>query len=233
MKKLMFWLSLSSLSVTAFAQNQDQPYRLKVVSNEINTIDSHLNIELRIYADAEVKLNHEVRLQSTQELKLKDHDPGKAYGKIKEYLEAGDSTTISLTINYDRKELPHTHQNIRLLLKGLKPGIPSAESWAFIYFTPYKTIEIWNHDDFGKLKRAWNTAQPEELPIERVFISRKNVPASNLSDVDFINPNVPKSYKTIPGLDYAIPMYFMEEDGRATKDKLPSVRTASYFSLDQ
>lgn len=237
MKKLMFWLALTSLPIAAFAQNQNQPFRIKVVSTEINTIDSRLNIDLRIYADADVKLNHEVHLQSTQGLRLKDHDPEKVYGKIKEYLEPGDSTMISITINYNKKKLPHTHQDIRLLLKGLKPGITSAESWAFIYFTPYKTIEIWNQDDFSKLKRAWNTAQPEELSTERVFISRKNIPASDLSDADFINPNVPKSYKSIPGLDYAIPMQFIDENDDSqnslANDKLPLIRTTTYFTLDQ
>src|SRR6478672_5377904 len=106
MKKIIIWLALTSLSVAAFAQNQDQPFRLKVVSNEINTIDSRMSIELRIYADADVKLNHELHLQSTPGLQLKDHDPEKVYGKIKEYLEASDSTTIFLTINYDKKKLP-------------------------------------------------------------------------------------------------------------------------------
>jgi hypothetical protein len=237
MKKFIFWLTLSSLPVAAFAQNQDQPYRLKVVSKEINTIDSRMNIDLRIYADADVKLNHEVYLQTTPELRLKDHDPEKAYGKIKEYLEAGDSTTISITINYNKKKIPHHHQDVRLLLKSLKPGNFPAEAWAFIYYTQYKTIEIWNHDYFGKVKRSWNAAQSEESPTERVFINRKKIPASDLSDADFNDPNVPKSYKTIPGLDYAIPMHYFEEDGRAenspAKDNRHFIWTTYYFTMDQ
>src|SRR5688572_17306482 len=126
MKKFIAWLVLSTISIAAFAQKQEQPFRLKVLSNEINKVNSRLNMELRIYADGEVKLNHEVHLQATEGLQLKDHTPDKAYGKIKEYLEAGDSTTISLTIYYDRKNLPHNHQDIRLILKSLKPDLASA-----------------------------------------------------------------------------------------------------------
>lgn len=237
MKKFIIWLVLSTISLAAFAQKQEQPFRLKVVSNEINTINSHLKIELCIYADAEVKLNHEVHLQATEGLQLKDHAPDKAYGKIKEYLEAGDSTTISLILNYNKKKLPHNHQDIRLILKSLKPDFASAETWAFIYFTPYKTVETWGQDDFTELKRSWNTTPASKLPTEQVFINRKNIPASDLSDADHTDPNVAKSYITIAGLDYAIPMHFIEDEGSLenlpVRDKQNATKTASYFSLEQ
>ena len=91
MKKFIFWLAFLYLPAVAFAQNPNQPIRLKIVSTEINRINGLLDINLRIYADADVKLNHEIRLQSTQGLQLKDYTPEKVYGKVKEYLEAGDS----------------------------------------------------------------------------------------------------------------------------------------------
>jgi hypothetical protein len=79
-----------------------------------------------------------------------------------------------------------------------------------VYFTPWNTIEIWNESDFEDLQRVWFSQANNH--DERIFIHKDSLPVSDLTDAEFFNDSIPKSYYSPQGLGYMIPVHYIEDD---------------------
>jgi len=82
-----------------------------------------------------------------------------------------------------------------------------------VYFTPYRTTEIWSIEDYGLLNRVWHTHQ-SEIDTQRIFIHKAQIPKSD----------IPKDYQVkelweedrrlvfVKGLAYSIPLLAIHPD---------------------
>lgn len=188
-----------------FAQTHSAPdpdLFLDVRSYEIQKLNGSLAIPVKITAITNLNL-------AGMELGLMLSDPkseGKPVTKAlpKQVLEAGSSVMVTINLPYNVKNLPFHHQRLRLGVRSAGEAHWHAIAHAYVYFTPYGTAELWNATDFDNLKRVWISRIDQGG--KRRPISRKEIPASDLTDEEWLDDNFPKEYLFPEGLAYGIPV---------------------------
>ncbi len=228
------WKTYTILAIVLFLENivmasQPVPLTARVVSREVNNVTGKLRITL------EVAVQDSIYFRDTRfkDNSPDGHPIFSSLGvppfvKYKLYTRQ-DTFRLSYDFNYDKNHLPYypvplaislevfTTGNVKVITPPKNPhptrddefeGEPMVvEAMARIYFTPYKTIEVWSEIDFQNLKRAW--LDPEETVPQRVEIPRDSIPLSNLGD-DIDTEAQPWKDEWnmvfVPGLPYSIPM---------------------------
>jgi hypothetical protein len=79
-----------------------------------------------------------------------------------------DSIEGTLEFIYNPNYLPHSFRSVFFVIKD-SAGEVMSQTMAYIYFTTYGTIEVWNEYDFDALKRSWDS--PEQGFIYRSVTS--------------------------------------------------------------
>jgi hypothetical protein len=112
----------------------------------------------------------------------------------------GYTGTFTLSFSYNTAIIPDELQNIDIEIAIGSEGLILPVSF---YFTPYNSVEVWSEESLEVLLRPWS--------YDAGFYSRKSVdisdiPASNLTTAHLIDPDYPKSYYSVEGLGYTIPV---------------------------
>ncbi len=118
----------------------------------------------------------------------------------------GDSFNLSLSFSYNSDYIPFSYRALKFEVLHQSDTSLAERLKAFIYFTPYNTLEIWNYDDFLDLKRSWESPEDGLLTEYRDTIHPDSIPESNLTDEDFMNDSFQYQYFSLPGLAYSILM---------------------------
>ncbi len=138
----------------------------------------------------------------------------------------GDSLEVDLDVVLVSSEKPFYPEEIEIkqkVLRGnilnlsLEPTIISTKG--MFYFTPYKTLEIWNISDFNNLKRRWlNEFDSPDTSVSQ--ISKDDIPVSNIPDnygeyletLPFDDRERELHEVYVPGLAYAVLMKALPQD---------------------
>lgn len=235
--KKVFLLLLTCWLWTGATFAQDTPtggsvLSVRPVSTEVTTVNGSLTFALVI------KSYRTADLQATISLEPDAHFAGATTGVVSGLwgpVAAGDSVVQNLTLTYDQTQLPHNLQPVDIRLTDTNSGETIGLASYYIYFTPYGTIECWNQDDFENLRRIWNEGDFAGSTPDRVPVVRSEIPVSDLTDEEWADSDFPKSYISVAGLGYIIPMrHITEEDedglGRGTgkNDGKSADRTANF-----
>ena len=135
---------------------------------------------------------------------------------------------FTLIVSYPKTNLPFFPKEISCAIKVESVSDSAVAQTIFvegrIYFTPYKTVEIWSAADFHNSKRVWLT-ENSAINKTRIYIPKNSIPKTN----------IPKNYsmqalweddytlKRVEGLAYSIPMLAIHPDSIAkyNNDDLP------------
>jgi hypothetical protein len=207
MKKITFLFFLYSISGFSQADSLvnpiDLPLSLNIISQEVPNLTGKLSLKFELRAFDKIILNHiiKVEINSNSLLSCSQIQPASVF-----CTQANKGQTIKkeISIFYGRNKIPFYYQKIKLLLVDAVTKRTVTTENAYLYFTPYNTVEIWNSDDFESQKRVWNT--PDANPPQRMFIQKNKIPVSNLTNAELADENVPKSYISPEGLAYSIPI---------------------------
>ncbi len=221
MKKSILFSLLLTIAVVGKAQLDSAAftgsYILKIKSQEATlsssnsaTVDAQIIFYDTTYWDYTVKLEHEVYGYDRpwQGVLTKTSTDWWSSGSITAPTEgfyyAGDTLNISMNFSYNPNFLPYSFRSLKFNVESAAGELVSLEK-AFIYFTPYNTLETWNYDDFLDLKRTWDSPEDGLLTTYRAsYIHPDSIPQSNLTDEDFANDSFEYQYFSLPGLGYSV-----------------------------
>lgn len=98
----------------------------------------------------------------------------------------GDSLNFTYTLLADTNHLSYYSQKVAfsqaILLKDGRKDVVQWNAW--IYFTPWRTIEIWNEMDYYGGGRSWKIAHPDSTEPTRVYFDKSLVPISTYQEPD-------------------------------------------------
>ncbi|HEX8329556.1 MAG TPA: LamG domain-containing protein [Hymenobacter sp.] len=77
----------------------------------------------------------------------------------------------------------------------------------YVYFTPYGSAEIWDIEDYGRLRRSWLVGDEATAPV-RLSVARSAVPASNIGPTEEAGPQDYIGMRFVEGLAYAVPIRY-------------------------
>tara|TARA_B110000090_G_scaffold129686_1_gene143160 strand:- start:174 stop:956 length:783 start_codon:yes stop_codon:yes gene_type:complete len=92
----------------------------------------------------------------------------------------GDSLNFIFTLQADTNALSFYAQKLTFSQSIiLQNGNKEVIQWnAWVYFTPWRTIEIWNEQDYYGGTRSWKIAHPDSAEPMRVYFSKSMLPTS-------------------------------------------------------
>ncbi len=153
-----------------------------------------------------VELDHEFELVLDQRCHLIINTSSIKGTKLVKKLTKGNTFKQKIDIQYNTSQIPYFYQKLNLKLRNPTTGQVASSTPIYVFFTPHNTVEVWNDLDFENTKRIWD--DPEVNPtVQKIYIKKQNIPQSNLSDADFHNSEMEKSYVSMEGLAYSIPVY--------------------------
>ncbi len=121
-------------------------------------------------------------------------------------MDSGDVITRAYEFSFDTLNLPFYPKEIQIL--SLDTNIPSDArrlASAFIHFTPWNTIEIFDFHDFLNSKRLWLEGV-DSLAPSRFYIDKNSLPVSDLPESLSENDSSKVYSWRLNGLAYSIPM---------------------------
>lgn len=211
----------------SFCQRSIQPVQGLILSEEIGVLDGifQLHFDIDVITDSmnitepiDIQLPIDAGVPILQNIQL----PNLVGTYHKE-----DRISETIPISYNSVDLPYYPQAVQInipynnLLNGEEKIL---NLYAYIYFTPYNTIEIWNPADFYGQRRVW--IEPYGVIPERRYIPRDSIPTSNLPlHLDSLHVwEEDWNYELIEGLAYAIPFRRLnyEEDDEGNKSNQKS-----------
>jgi len=107
----------------------------------------------------------------------------------------GDSVKKTYFLSYDTADLPFYPQEIKIQEQVIPLdsagvdsfGIEMVTAGGHIYFTPYRSAEVWNNRDFHELPRIWKEQKPRQPAPQRVYIPDNAIPESDIRDTFVID----------------------------------------------
>ncbi|RFP64710.1 hypothetical protein D0N36_12465 [Hymenobacter lapidiphilus] len=158
-------------------------------------------------------------------LPLRNNTAARSYAVFNQYVEPGDTLRSTITVEYDVNRIPFALE--KLLVRLVNPaGDLVASAPAFVFFTPYQTVEVWNRTDLDNLNRVWDVPNTGVAPTRR-YVSERDIPLSDLTDDELADPDVPKKLKSIVGLAYSIPMKDVGQDSEEGEAELEDLEGIS------
>ncbi len=176
---------------------------MKVISQEINTINGSALIRIRLYADTNLTWKSPLTITKPNNWTI-----SKITYPSKTTLLKKDSVDFTVIINYPTANIPFFPKDISFSINTLLGTVNQNQlAKGKVFFTPYNTVEIWNVSDFFGLNRIW--IQPGSVKDTlRRFITKSSIPASNILPTDNISEDWQDDFqwKSFPGLAYMIKM---------------------------
>jgi len=211
-------------------ENNNLPILILATSYENNNLDGVLDIEVKLYFgdtlnmdSTTLRIDNPGIREILQDIPNNSTNSKKWLGLSQAYTQLsgtylpGDSAKFTLQVRYNKKELPFHPQILDIFINNEYCSPTSyTQGKVYVYFTPYNTVEVWNDIDFNGLKRIWQfegclfdkTAINSIKPL-RKFVSKDSIPESNLSNDEFENEEISKTYYSVDGLAYSIPVRFV------------------------
>lgn len=122
------------------------------------------------------------------------------------------NVTRSITFEYDEGDLSFYPQKFSVIYGPSDINPTHLKAAAYVYFTPYETIELWSYYDFVHLNRNWYI--PESPEPSRVYVDPITIPASNIPSNFAPTEDWEEDFQfvDVPGLAYSIPMLAIHPD---------------------
>jgi len=98
----------------------------------------------------------------------------------------GDSIGNDYTISYPTTSLPYFAQEIKIVqyYKDYQTGDTSTSTIHFwVFFTPWNTVEIWDHYDYYTIGRVWKSPT-DSVDTTRIFIAKSSLPNNTYDEND-------------------------------------------------
>ena len=227
MKKSLFLLLFIFISFFySYSINHD--LKIDINSKEINKVDGKLSFELILKSFENVKLSHYLEVKSTSELQLIGNCKGKSFVHFNQNVYSGHLIKKQIQIYYNSQKIPFSYQVLKVFVKNETNHEIVASCNMYIYITPYNTVEIWNELDFENLKRLWRNSSANQV---RKYVSKSQIPVSDLTNTEWDNDTLQISYITVEGLAYKVPVKFKnlspdEEDNVVPAEELSNLQNA-------
>lgn len=182
-------------------------YSTSVISTETGSLTGSLNYLLKIEAFDSVWID-----SLTIDSNFFFWDSAGLSAPI--FLDSGDTVSLRIFLKYDTNALPYYYRliNHRLFSHNSRISMSHQLAYAFVYFTPYNTCEIWDQQDFDELPRKWEI--PKVPEPARVYIHRDSIPISDRPPLDSLKEDWETDFQVIryAGLPYAIEMKAIPPD---------------------
>ncbi len=185
MKKLKMILAIVFLYLNTFSRAQDCgiSYSSDVLTFEVPQFQNSFEVDVWLnYADS-IKLLGAPWLDSNAWFTLSSFtqpDTTLWYDT--------DSINFSFELLTDTNNLSFYAQKLTFNQKVITDhGSENIIQWnAWIYFTPWRTVEIWNESEYYGSGRSWKIANPDSSEPTRVYFSKSFLPTSTYSAPDSI-----------------------------------------------
>ncbi|GAA4392541.1 hypothetical protein GCM10023186_43170 [Hymenobacter koreensis] len=191
--------------VSGGVKAQGTAVALSVVSRETAGRTGELVVEALLLVGSNGVADYRLQLEPSPGLHLLNHWEGRSYAEMDQQVQAGDTIRLAFAVAYNPANVPHYLE--RLQLRAVRPdGTVATRGTAFVYFTPYNTVEVWSSHGLDQLNRVWDAPDYTWTPPPPEEIKPGNVPVCNLTEAELADENVPKKMKSVPGLAYAVPV---------------------------
>ncbi|MCB0737198.1 MAG: hypothetical protein KDC92_06775, partial [Bacteroidetes bacterium] len=232
MKRAILW-ALPCLFLTIKMVNAQPNHHhhnmlgIKVQSQEQNNWVNALNINLQLMVHDTITFTDSACISN----------PGFGYSfttfnlKDSTYLP-GDTVSTTITLNFDTTYVPESYLKISLKQAYSHFGDSTKSKTQFvIYFTPWRTIEVWNSNDFASLNRVWTESTDTST---KVFIYKDSVPASDIPDTFVVQYDWQDHFYDvfIDGLPYSIPMMAIHPDSLTQADTNKANKKPTLFRFN-
>jgi hypothetical protein len=96
-----------------------------------------------------------------------------------------DSLIFSFSLSTDTSETSYYPQEIKFYQKYISANSGfdtfTIEFKSYVYFTPWRKVEIWSAGDFNRIGREWTLNPFNENEPTKVFFSQSLVPTCNIN----------------------------------------------------
>ena len=146
-------------------------------------------------------------------------------------LYTGCDTLIKpITIDFDTTALPYSYTKVNIAISYKIHGHEHLSSTdIYLYFTPWRTVEVWNRSDFAQLKRVWehNSSNTTAKP----YINVGQLPATNIpTGYEILEDWQETQYEeTLEGLAFGVPMLAIHPDSLTKDDSTASNKKAPIY----
>lgn len=225
----LFFLLLSTIAEAQFPPTDTisahglEKTAMTVFSFEDTDWDETTSIPLSIQCNATARFKGYIKITDNSWFGISGSDSI----AVDTTLSPGDSIALHYNFTYDTTNLPFYAKEIVIefvpdtaVIDSLEPERMKMKVMQF--FTPYRTLEIWNEVDFNSLQRIWFHGE-ENASVQWSYMHRDSIPVSDIPS-DTVIPDssvfeyMPK-YKS--GLAYIVPMM-------PTAEFLQSLTTAAH-----
>lgn len=217
---LCMWagILLAQVPATPYS-NSSQPLIFTVASFEAPDWQQPLQIEVEMLVGDSLVLKDSLYHDSIapgfscQGFDLNDS----AYG-------AGDTIRQTISIAFDTTSLPTSYVELWLSQDFEHEGHrEDAVGRIYLYFTPWRSIEVWNQGDFGALNRVW---MQEQGAGTFPYVAQSQVPGSNIPTGFVVQEDWQENFYDVfvEGLGYSIPMMAIHPDSLTAADSLSAYK---------
>lgn len=140
-----------------------------------------------------------------------------------------DTLTKPITIGFDTTSLPYSYVKVNIALYYTQHGHRHlTSSDIYLYFTPWRTVEVWNYTDFAALPRLW---EGMTQTATRPYINPANVPGTNIPTNYEITEDWQERQPAtwMDGLAYGIPQRALHPDSITNNDSTAANKKVTIF----
>ncbi len=175
MKHWYYTLIACLLALTSQAQSAQ--FGLTVVSQQTGAPNGQLSFQLLAVAQEAGPAAYSVQLESPT-FALGSNPAARSAALIAPSVRLGDTVRTTVAVQYDLNRLPFSLEKMEVKLVDPAGNLVGTAP-AFVFFTPYNTVELWNRTDLDKLNRVWDVPNSGSVPA-RQYVNPSTIPASDL-----------------------------------------------------
>ena len=180
---------------------EENRFLLHVDSKEVPVSGSSFDLELKVISQFDQTWNENVFVTAPTNFSIQNTSAQARLSSTTSVVK-DESLDFQYKVSFDPTNLPYYYQEIKILLEPRDTIHQKSENIAYIYFTPYNTIEIFNESDFIKSKREWLPVSNVYPP--RTFIHKDSIPLSNITSSDTMLTDNELKRVFMDGLGYAV-----------------------------
>lgn len=141
----------------------------------------------------------------------------------------GDTIIKTIDIDFDTSSVPLSYRRINLTQAYEQHGAglrSSAE--LYMYFTPWRTIEIWNASDFGALNRSWTNSNAASA---KAYVAKATLPTSNIPASFEVSQDWEDDFYDVfvDDVGFSVPMMAIHPDSLTQQDSTSANKKPSVF----
>lgn len=201
----IFFLFLTLCAYSKASHFESSALTLQTLSSTVNNFNGFIDLPLQYRGEDTLEWNHSIFVEP---------DGGQPWyngfnllpGNLPPFqISPGIINNCTIRVFVNTFQLPFFYQKLKVGIRDNETQKVISSEYAYVYFTPWNTVEVWGTHDWELLKRVWDSPSGPVSPA-RVAVNLQEVPVSDLTDAEMANENTEIVYKSIPGLAYTIPM---------------------------